>query len=123
MTAPGISSTPSISSMSFCRSAGLQGAKPTPQLPMTTVVTPWSDEGAISESQTAWASIVGMDVYEARRDEFALSFNLAGGGAFKFRTDSGDHAVLDGYVGVVGLRAGAIHDRAIADNQVKILRH
>ena len=40
MTGPGMSSTPSISSTSFSRSAGLQGAKPTPQLPITAVVTP-----------------------------------------------------------------------------------
>jgi hypothetical protein len=40
VTAPGISSTPSISSISACRSPGRHGAKPMPQLPMTTVVTP-----------------------------------------------------------------------------------
>ena len=48
---PGMSSTPSISAMSASRSAGRQGAKPTPQLPITAVVTPCSDEGIMSGSQ------------------------------------------------------------------------
>ena len=37
---PGMSSTPSISSMSFSWSVGRTGAKPTPQLPIAAVVTP-----------------------------------------------------------------------------------
>ena len=53
MTGPGMSSTPSISSTSLSRSAGLQGAKPTPQLPITAVVTPCHEDGAIRLSQTA----------------------------------------------------------------------
>ncbi len=48
---PGMSSTPSISSISACSWPGGTGAKPTPQLPMTTVVTPLCDDGAISVSQ------------------------------------------------------------------------
>ena len=32
------------------------GAKPTPQLPMTTVVTPCHDDGVISGSHGAWPS-------------------------------------------------------------------
>ena len=56
ITAPGMSSTPSISSISCSRSAGLQGAKPTPQLPITAVVTPCQAEGARWLSHTAWAS-------------------------------------------------------------------
>ena len=38
------------------RSAGLQGAKPTPQLPITAVVTPCQDDGAMWLSHTACAS-------------------------------------------------------------------
>ena len=56
MTAPGMSSTPSISSTSFSRSAGLQGAKPTPQLPITAVVTPCIEDGVMWLSHTAWPS-------------------------------------------------------------------
>ena len=43
--APGMSSTPSIRPISQSRFAGRTGANPTPQLPMTTVVTPCQHEG------------------------------------------------------------------------------
>ena len=47
-----------IRSLSGSRSwsVGLQGAKPTPQLPITTVVTPCHDDGARWASQVAWPS-------------------------------------------------------------------
>ncbi len=48
---PGMSSTPSISSIRKSRPSGRTGAKPTPQLPMTTVVTPCHDDGDTSGSQ------------------------------------------------------------------------
>ncbi len=51
-----MSSTPSISRTSRSWSSALQGAKPTPQLPITTVVTPCQDEGCIRSSQVAWPS-------------------------------------------------------------------
>ena len=41
----GMSSTASIRSSSQSRSFGLTGAKPTPQLPMTIVVTPFQQDG------------------------------------------------------------------------------
>ena len=47
---PGMSSTPSIRATRASRSVERQGAKPTPQLPITTVVTPWIDEGIRSAS-------------------------------------------------------------------------
>ena len=53
---PGMSSTPSISSMRKSWESGRTGAKPTPQLPITTVVTPCQLEGDISGSQVAWPS-------------------------------------------------------------------
>ena len=40
----------------FVLALARMGAKPTPQLPMTTVVTPCQLEGAISGSQVAWPS-------------------------------------------------------------------
>ena len=55
-TAPGMSSTPSISSMSRSWSAGCTGAKPTPQLPTTTVVTPCHDDGIMRSPHDAWPS-------------------------------------------------------------------
>ena len=54
--APGMSSTPSMRPMSQSWRSGAAGAKPTPQLPMTSVVTPCHDDGASSESQVAWPS-------------------------------------------------------------------
>ena len=54
--APGMSSTPSISPMSHSWRSGATGAKPTPQLPMTTVVTPCQHDGDSSGSHVAWPS-------------------------------------------------------------------
>ena len=53
---PGMSSTPSMSWISQSRLAGSAGANPTPQLPMTMVVTPCQLDGVISGSQVAWPS-------------------------------------------------------------------
>ena len=53
---PGMSSTPSISAIRRSRSPSRTGAKPTPQLPITAVVTPWKQLGASSSSQLTWPS-------------------------------------------------------------------
>ncbi len=53
---PGMSSTPSISPMSQSWRSGAAGANPTPQLPMTSVVTPCHDDGASTGSHVAWPS-------------------------------------------------------------------
>ena len=53
---PGMSSTPSSRPISQSCRSGRAGAKPTPQLPMATVVTPWTDDGASSGSHVAWPS-------------------------------------------------------------------
>ena len=52
-TVPGMSSTPSISSISRSWSAGRTGANPTPQLPLTTVVTPCHDDGIMRSPHDA----------------------------------------------------------------------
>ena len=54
--APGMSSTPSISPMSHSWRSGATGAKPTPQLPITTVVTPCQHDGVSRSSHEAWPS-------------------------------------------------------------------
>ena len=54
--APGMSSTPSIRPMSHSCRSGATGAKPTPQLPMTTVVTPCQHDGVSSGSHVIWPS-------------------------------------------------------------------
>ncbi len=48
---PGMSSTPSISWIKRSRCSLRTGAKPTPQLPISAVVTPWTELGASSSSQ------------------------------------------------------------------------
>ncbi len=55
-TAPGMSSTPSMSEMRRSCASGRTGAKPTPQLPITAVVTPCQLLGVIRESQVACPS-------------------------------------------------------------------
>ena len=51
-----MSSTPSISRINRSWSSGRQGAKPTPQLPMTAVVTPCQADGVSRLSQVTWPS-------------------------------------------------------------------
>ena len=53
---PGMSSTPSISLIRRSSLPGRSGAKPTPQLPMSSVVTPWWMLGLKVWSQVAWPS-------------------------------------------------------------------
>jgi hypothetical protein len=53
---PGMSSTPSIRPISQSWRSGLTGAKPTPQLPMMTVVQPCQLDGVRYGSQLTCAS-------------------------------------------------------------------
>jgi hypothetical protein len=55
-TSNGIASTLTRSQAAISRTAGLHGASPTPQLPITTDVTPCHDDDVISGSQQIWAS-------------------------------------------------------------------
>ena len=54
--APGMSSTPSIKPISHSWRSGATGANPTPQLPMTTVVTPCQQLGVSCSSHVACPS-------------------------------------------------------------------
>ena len=54
--APGMSSTPSMRPISQSSLPGATGAKPTPQLPITTVVTPCQLLGESVGSQVIWPS-------------------------------------------------------------------
>ena len=56
ITSSGMSSTPSMTLISVSRSCGRQGAKPTPQLPISTVVTPCPDDGEKRSSQVTCPS-------------------------------------------------------------------
>ena len=53
---PGMSSTPCMRPISQSWRSGRAGAKPTPQLPTTSVVTPCQLDGARIGSQSAWPS-------------------------------------------------------------------
>jgi hypothetical protein len=53
---PGMSSTPSMRAISQSWRSGRTGAKPTPQFPMTTVVTPCHEDGVSSGSHVTWPS-------------------------------------------------------------------
>ncbi len=55
-TSKGMPSTETRSCIAISRDAGRHGAMPTPQLPITTEVTPCHDDGVISGSQQIWAS-------------------------------------------------------------------
>jgi len=56
ITTSGMSSTPSMSLIAISRCSGRIGANPTPQLPITTVVTPCPLEGDSTCSQVTWPS-------------------------------------------------------------------
>ena len=66
---PGMSSTPSISWIEPVLRPGRTGAKPTPQLPMTTVVTPCQHDGREERVPGHLAVVVRVHVDEAGRDE------------------------------------------------------
>ena len=55
-TSKGIASTLTRSRIATSRACGLHGAMPTPQLPITTVVTPCQLEGVVAPSQQICAS-------------------------------------------------------------------
>ena len=122
---PGMSSTPSISSISHFSVPGRTGAKPTPQLPVTTR----RDAVAAGRLQQAvpadLAVVVGVDVDETRRhhlpcrvDGFGrFTAQLRVAGAAAHHVD--DLAVLDADVGLVALGARAVDDGATGDLEVE----
>ena len=55
-TSNGIASTLTRSHAAISRTSGLHGAIPTPQLPITTEVTPCHDDDVMRGSQQIWAS-------------------------------------------------------------------
>ena len=55
-TSNGIASTLTRSRIATSRASGRHGAIPTPQLPITTVVTPCQEDGVVAPSQQICAS-------------------------------------------------------------------
>ncbi len=116
---PGMSSTSSITAISAsCASdVGWQGAKPTPQLPITTVVTPWLDAGISRESQVACPSRCVCTSTQPGRDQPAGGIDLAPPAA-RDATDRGDAPALHRDIARERRRARAVDDAAVADHQV-----
>ena len=112
-----MSSTVSIIAARVPRSAGLQGAKVTPQLPIITVVTPCQLTGVSSGSQPIWASRwVWMSTKPGETISPAASISfLARAG---LAADRGDVAIVDRHVADDGLSSGAVDDGSAADNDV-----
>ena len=81
-------------------SPGRQGAKPTPQLPITAVVTPCQDVGRELRAPARLTVIVGVDVDEAGGDDLALGVDLRRASA-QF-PDRGDPPVLYRDIGLAG---------------------
>ena len=73
-------------------SPGRQGAKPTPQLPITAVVTPCQDGRRQAFVPGRLAVVVRVDVDEAGGDDLALGVDLFAAGAGD-AADLGDAAV------------------------------
>ena len=113
----GMSSTDSIMPARNSRSAGLHGAKVTPQLPISAVVTPCQLIGVRSGSQPICASrwvCRSMKPGEttcpsASISRVPLRRDLA---------DLGDAAALDADVAAKGFCAGAVDDGSAANDDV-----
>ena len=96
---PGMSSTLSISWTSVSSVPGRTGAKPTPQLPITTVVTPCQLDGVTCLSQQTWPSKwVWMSTKPGVSSWPSASMTRCGRAGDL--ADLGDPAVLDGDVAV-----------------------
>ena len=116
-TVPGMSSTPSIRLISAGAVPGRTGAKPTPQLPITAVVTPCQDDGRQERVPGGLAVVVRVDVDEAGRDQQAAGVDLAPALA-DVVAHRGDGVAVDGDVGLAARRAGAVDDGAAADHEI-----
>ena len=94
---------------------GRSGAMEKPQLPPTTVVTPWKQEGVSAGSQNDLGVVVGVDVDEAGGDDAAV--RVEGAVTLQVLADVGDPPAGDGHVGPPRGRAGAVDHRPASDDQ------
>ena len=88
-----------------------------PQLPITTVVTPWKHEFWPSWIPHHLSVHVGMPIDESRRDHMAVCINLATTSGID-RSDRGNQIVVDGYIGMEWCAAGTIDNEAVPDDQI-----
>ena len=101
---------------SSSRCSGRTGAIEKPQLPATTLVTPCQHDGTERRVPEHLRVVVRVDVDEARADDVAGGVEHAR--AVEAVADLGDHAVGDRDVGRRAGRAGAVDERAAADDDV-----
>ena len=76
-----------------------------PQLPTTTVVTPWLIFGSMCGADEDDLVVVGVDVDESRRDDPAAGVEHVGALARQIRADRDDALALDAHVGGEARRA------------------
>ena len=115
--APGMSSTPSIRPMSHSCGRACTGANPTPQLPITIVVTPCQHVGVSSGSQVTWPSKCVCTSTKPGVTS-APSASTVSRALPVDRADLGDDAVGDRDVGGAAGRAGPVDDRAALDHEI-----
>ena len=115
---PGMSSTPFEQADQPVVAVGRAGAKPTPQLPIAIVVTPWIDDGATIGSQVTWPSKWVWMSTKPGRDEQPVGVDLAGAACSSTSptaviVDAGDRDVAP-----ERRCPGAVDDRAVADDEI-----
>ena len=75
------------------RCVGRQGAKPTPQLPISAVVTPFQEDGVMLAAPGRLRVVMRVNVDEARRDQLAARVDLLRAGLGRDVADLGDAAI------------------------------
>jgi hypothetical protein len=99
--------------------AGLTGATPTPQLPMTTVVTPCQGELVRSGSQATLGVVVGGRIDKPRRQDQAVGVHGVPGGQPRVAAEVRDTALRDAQCPHKTGGPGAITDTSLLDNQIE----
>ena len=116
-----MSSTLSISSARYSRSSGLHGAKVTPQLPITTLVTPWKQLLLADRVPRQLGVEVGVDVDEAGGDERPSASISRRPRPAESVLDGDDAVADDADIGPPCGRAGAVDHRASSDDDVVLV--
>ena len=91
------------------------GASEMPQLPATTVVTPWLTLGAMSRRREHQAVVVGVRVDEAGRDDRARGIDLASAASPSSGPMRAMRPPLTAMSASIARRARAVDDGAVAD--------
>ena len=121
----GMSSTASIRSITQSRSGARTGAKPTPQLPITTVVTPLQHDGVRYGSHDTCASMCVCTSIQPGVTSLPAGVDLAAAGPHGAREwvgigapHRGDAVAVDADVAPELGRAAPVDDAAVANRDV-----